>query len=63
MAGCFCIAFLREWFYIDSQVNCSKEKDVDTIGFIGGGNMAEALIKGIVAGGILCAPECSGPRY
>ncbi|MEA3226415.1 MAG: NAD(P)-binding domain-containing protein, partial [Planctomycetota bacterium] len=25
---------------------------MDTIGFIGGGNMAEALVKGIVAGGI-----------
>jgi len=29
---------------------------VDTIGFIGGGNMAEALIKGIVAAEIY-APE------
>ena len=29
---------------------------MDTIGFIGGGNMAEALIKGIVAGGIY-APQ------
>ena len=29
-----------------------KEKEVDTIGFIGSGNMAEALIKGITAAGV-----------
>jgi pyrroline-5-carboxylate reductase len=34
----------------------NKEKEVDTIGFVGSGNMAEALIKGIVAAKIY-APE------
>jgi len=32
------------------------ETKVETIGFVGGGNMAEALIKGIIAAG-LCEPE------
>jgi pyrroline-5-carboxylate reductase len=63
---CFCIAFLRDRFYIgrnkiageivSSQVNSNKEKEVDTIGFIGSGNMAEALIRGIIAADIY-APE------
>ena len=30
------------------MVNFDKEKEVDTIGFVGAGNMAEALIKGIL---------------
>ena len=30
------------------MVNFDKEKEVDTIGFLGSGNMAEALIKGIL---------------
>jgi pyrroline-5-carboxylate reductase len=34
---------------INFRINPNKEKDVDTIGFVGGGNMAEALIKGITA--------------
>jgi pyrroline-5-carboxylate reductase len=38
------------------QVNFNKEKQVDTIGFLGSGNMAEALIKGIISAG-LCNPQ------
>jgi pyrroline-5-carboxylate reductase len=34
----------------------NKEKQVDTIGFVGSGNMAEALVKGIIAAKIY-APE------
>lgn len=34
----------------------NKEKDVITIGFIGSGNMAESLVKGIISAG-LYAPE------
>jgi len=30
------------------MVSFDKEKEMDTIGFLGGGNMAEALIKGII---------------
>jgi len=41
---------------INLQIDSNKEKDVDTIGFIGSGNMAEALIKGITAAK-LYAPE------
>jgi pyrroline-5-carboxylate reductase len=33
-----------------------KEKQMDTIGFVGSGNMAEALIKGIIRAQV-CAPE------
>jgi len=62
----FCIAFLRNWFYIchrkttgeiiNSQINFNKEKEVDTIGFVGSGNMAEALIKGVIAANVY-SPE------
>jgi pyrroline-5-carboxylate reductase len=41
---------------ISPQVHSNKEKEVDTIGFVGGGNMAEALIKGIITADIY-APE------
>ena len=41
---------------IDSQIHSNKEKEVETIGFIGSGNMAEALIKGITAADVY-APE------
>jgi pyrroline-5-carboxylate reductase len=34
------------------MVNFNKEKEVDTIGFVGSGNMAEALIKGITTAGV-----------
>ncbi len=34
---------------LTGRLIATKEKDVNTIGFIGGGNMAEALIRGIVA--------------
>jgi len=37
---------------INSQINFNKEKEVDTIGFVGSGNMAEALIKGITTAGV-----------
>ncbi|MFX0199865.1 MAG: pyrroline-5-carboxylate reductase family protein, partial [Candidatus Hodarchaeota archaeon] len=37
-------------------VHLNKEKEVETIGFVGSGNMAEALIKGIIKAGIY-APE------
>jgi len=37
---------------INSQINFNKEKQVDTIGFVGSGNMAEALIKGITTAGV-----------
>jgi pyrroline-5-carboxylate reductase len=30
------------------MVNSNKEKEVDTIGFVGSGNMAEALVKGVI---------------
>jgi len=32
----------------NSNPRFGKEKDVDTIGFIGGGNMAEAIIRGVI---------------
>ena len=38
------------------MVNFDKEKEVDTIGFLGSGNMAEALIKGIETSKVY-APE------
>jgi pyrroline-5-carboxylate reductase len=41
---------------ISSQVNSNKEKEVDTIGFVGAGNMAEALIKGVIAANVY-SPE------
>jgi pyrroline-5-carboxylate reductase len=41
---------------IDVRTWTNKEKQVDKIGFVGGGNMAEALIKGIVTAKIY-APE------
>jgi len=34
------------------MVNFNKEKEVETIGFLGSGNMAEALIKGIIAANV-----------
>ena len=34
------------------MINFGKEKKVETIGFVGGGNMAEALIKGIITAGV-----------
>jgi pyrroline-5-carboxylate reductase len=37
-------------------VSFNKEKEVETIGFVGGGNMAEALIKGIITAKV-CEPK------
>lgn len=34
------------------ELTSDKEKEVETIGFVGGGNMAEALIRGIISAGI-----------
>jgi pyrroline-5-carboxylate reductase len=34
------------------ETGSNKEKQVSTIGFVGGGNMAEALIKGVIAAGV-----------
>jgi pyrroline-5-carboxylate reductase len=39
-----------------SKINFNKEKEVDTIGFVGSGNMAEALIKGVIAANVY-SPE------
>jgi pyrroline-5-carboxylate reductase len=39
-----------------SKINFNKEKEVDTIGFVGAGNMAEALIKGVIAANVY-SPE------
>lgn len=41
---------------INSQIKSNKEKEVDTIGFVGSGNMAEALIKGVITANVY-APE------
>jgi pyrroline-5-carboxylate reductase len=40
---------------INSEIDFDKEKEMDTIGFVGSGNMAEALIKGIITAKV-CAP-------
>ena len=39
------------------DVNLSKDKGMETIGFVGGGNMAEALIKGIIGAGLYRAED------
>ncbi len=41
---------------ISSQIKSNKEKEVGTIGFVGSGNMAEALIKGVIAANVY-SPE------
>jgi pyrroline-5-carboxylate reductase len=40
------------WSDCNRCANQNKEKPVETIGFIGSGNMAEALIKGILTAGV-----------
>jgi len=41
---------------INSRIKSNKGKEVETIGFVGSGNMAEALIKGIITADVY-APE------